>query len=214
MPEKIHIALIGKDDVLAELMAEQAKTSPDFEFSYSEFSYSEFSDGDDTAAQAADVWLLGAGAKPPTQDDAPLCIRIVDHDVVPASDGLVFTKPIRLAQLLDVALGSAKLRRRKQPRALGAQHMFHPFARLVENTITWQQVVLTEKEAGFLCAILDAGDKGLQRKDAMTQLWGYHPDVESHAVDTALYRLRQKLQEVGDCDTALVNEGGVYFWRE
>lgn len=209
MAEKIQITLLGKDDVLAAILAEQAKGKREYDFAVA---------ADASSAQnadvSADVWVLPARMTLPQSDTNPLCIRIAEageSDV--AGDDIVFTKPVRLPALLDAAISGAKLRRRKQPRALAATHIFQPFARSVEETETGRSVTLTEKEASFLCAVLDAGQKGLSRKDAMTELWGYHPDVDSHAVDTTLYRLRQKLQELGNIDTALVNEGGIYRWR-
>jgi hypothetical protein len=202
MSEKIQITLIGKDDVLAAILAEQTKGKVEFDL--------HLAADIQNAPPTSDVWVLTNNAASPQLDDAPLCIRVTDDE----EDGdLTFKKPLRLAQFLDTALSGAKLRRRKQPRALDTNYVFKPFARLVENTATKNTVVLTEKEASFLCAILDAGDTGLLRKDAMTQLWGYHPDAESHAVDTTLYRLRQKLQELGDVDKHLVNEGGIYRWK-
>ncbi len=214
MSERIHIAQIGKDEALAAILAEQAgakseKNKFNFEFSVVADAAS--------APASADVWLLIGNTPSPAQDDAqqaPLCIRITHKgDAAPSREDIVFEKPLRLAQLLDTALSSAKLRRKKQSRPLNATHEFHPFARKVVESATGESVMLTEKEASLLCAILDADKDGLQRKDAMIELWGYHPDVDSHAVDTTLYRLRQKLQELGDIDRALVNENGVYRWR-
>ncbi|NDE90965.1 MAG: helix-turn-helix domain-containing protein [Alphaproteobacteria bacterium] len=186
--EKIHITLIGKDDVLAAILAEQGAAKPGFQFSIAPDSAS--------ADPASDVFLLCDNAAP--SDGGPLCIPI--------------TKPIKLAPLLDSAISGAQLRRLKQPRNLDEHCIFKPFARIIDNVATGRSVSLTEKEACFLCAILDTGTTGLQRKDAMTQLWGYHPDADSHAVDTTLYRLRQKLQEVGGLDPCLINDASVYKW--
>lgn len=207
MSGPIHIAQIGTDEALAAILAEQSKGRFGFEFT----AVADIA----TAPQGADVWIVVGDVQIPTAagDDAPLCIRIVDAGVTPTGDEIYFAKPIRLAQMLDTALTSAKLRRRKQPRALNAAVTFQPFARKVIESASGRAVILTEKEAGLLCAILDAGADGLLRKDAMTELWGYHPDVDSHAVDTTLYRLRQKLQELGNIDAALMNEGGVYKWK-
>lgn len=209
MAEKIQITLLGKDDVLAAILAEQAtgngRGKRDYDFAVAEGA---------SQAQNADVWIIPAKMDLPHSDTNPLCIRIAEAGESDGTgDDIVFTKPVRLPALLDAAISGAKLRRRKQPRMLGTTHIFRPFARLVEETASGRTVTLTEKEASFLCAVLDAGEQGLSRKDAMTELWGYHPDAESHAVDTTLYRLRQKLQELGNIDAHLVNEAGVYKWR-
>ena len=218
MSERIHIVQIGKDEALAAILAEQAGAKSEkgkFDFDFTVVA-------DIASASAlANVWLFVGSTPSPLEGDAlpaPLCIRIIHKgDAAQGNDEIVFEKPLRLAQLLDTALSSAKLRSKKQPRPLNATHEFHPFARKVVESTTARSIILTEKEASLLCAILDAGKDGLQRKDAMTELWGYHPDVDSHAVDTTLYRLRQTLQELGDIDSALVdalvNENGVSRWR-
>lgn len=205
MSGPIHIVQIGTDAALAAILAEQSKGKFGFEFTQAADVAS--------APYAADVWIMIGQTPMPASEDAPLCIRILEAGAALRDDELQFTKPIRLAQLLDTALSVAKLRRKKQPRNLNSTSVFHPFARKVVDTKHAGEVILTEKEAGLLCAILDAGADGLLRKDAMTELWGYHPDVDSHAVDTTLYRLRQKLQELGNIDAALVNEGGIYKWK-
>ncbi len=219
MSEKIQITLIGKDDVLASILAEQARghaggQAGDHVKGARAFDFVAVASVSDASPQS-DVWVLPQGMHVPALEQMPLCICIAAAgEARQPGDGTVFTKPLRLAQVLDVALSGARLRRRKQPRALGQTHMFHPFARLIEETASGRGVTLTEKEASLLCAVLDSGEKGLSRKDAMTELWGYHPDAESHAVDTTLYRLRQKLQELGSIDAHLVNEGGVYKWHD
>lgn len=222
MSERIHIAQIGTDDVLAAILMEQAGHNLEgrkSEKANFDFDFTMVSDATN-AHPTADVWILAGRVATPVITDAqqaPLCIRINEKGEPHPLDEIVFEKPFRLAQLLDVALSGAKLRRKKQPRMLNAAYEFHPFARKVIQTATSQSVILTDKEASLLCAVLDAGENGLQRKDAMTELWGYHPDVDSHAVDTTLYRLRQKLQELGDIETglvnALVNENGIYRWK-
>ena len=217
MSERIHIAQIGTDDVLAAILAEQA-AGPEklkHEKSKLDFEFSVVADAANAPPQA-DVWILAGNVIAPTIADvqtAPLFIRITEKNDAQHPEEIIFEKPVRLAQLLDAALSSAKLRRKKQARALNASYEFHPFARKVIETASGRSVILTDKEAGLLCAVLDAGMGGLQRVNAMTELWGYHPDVDSHAVDTTLYRLRQKLQELGDIDHALVNENGVYRWK-
>lgn len=224
MSERIHIVQIGKDDALAAIMAEQAgSTQASSKAEKNKFDF-EFSVAADiaNATVLADVWVLVGDTQSPQWGDvqqSPFCIRIYEKSHAsqvgdePSFEKPHLEKPLRLAQLLDTAFSSAKLHRRKQPRALNAAYEFQPFARRVVETQTGRSIGLTDKEASLLCAVLDAGEDGLQRKDAMTELWGYHPDVDSHAVDTTLYRLRQKLQELGGIEAALVNEGGFYRWK-
>ncbi|MBY0428213.1 MAG: helix-turn-helix domain-containing protein [Alphaproteobacteria bacterium] len=215
MSERIHIAQIGTDDVLAAILAEQAGVAEKAKSEKTKihFEFTQLANGAEIPTTADVLILAGNVPTPSDMTHAPLCIRVSEKSEALHSEEIVFEKPFRLAQLLDAALSSAKLRRKKQMRMLNASHEFHPFARKVMETTSGRAVILTDKEASLLCAILDAGAGGLQRIHAMTELWGYHPDVDSHAVDTTLYRLRQKLQELGDMDAALVNENGIYHWK-
>jgi hypothetical protein len=193
--EKTHISLRGNDDALAALLAEQASAAGGFTFSYNDITIK------------PDVVFLSKDAP---EVDAPLAFHIVERDAVIPRNKHVFQKPLRLAALLDAAFTHAQLQRMKQPRALTADIILHPFARMIAHGE--QQIILTEKEAQFLLALLNAGAGGMSHAAAMTDIWRYHPDVDSHAADTTLYRLRQKLDALPELVGALHNEGGVYMW--
>lgn len=122
----------------------------------------------------------------------------------------VFTRPLRVAHLLDALATEIRLAARKSPRALAKDFVLHPQTFTI--TDTKKTCTLSAREAGFLLAVLDAGREGLSRMRAMTDVWGFHREAESHAVETAAYRLRQKLQEIG-LENALVTENGAYYWR-
>lgn len=145
--------------------------------------------------------LLSAGL--PDQDDDAL-------------DGLfsgIFKKPVRLAVLLDHAVNAHRLARLKTPRQLNAAVALNPFTRAIEDKEKGISEILSAREAAFLLAVLDAGATGLSRAAAITDVWGYHRDVDSHAVETALYRLRQKLQPFFDGAEMLTSVDGVYRWK-
>lgn len=55
-------------------------------------------------------------------------------------------------------------------------------------------VRLTEKERDILLALLDAGDQGLARQALLDTVWGYASGVETHTLETHIYRLRQKIE--------------------
>ncbi len=133
-----------------------------------------------------------------------------------ARDGVfsgIFKKPVRLAVLLDHAVNAHRLARLKTPRALSASVALNPFTRAIEDKEKGISETLSAREAAFLLAVLDAGATGLTRETAITDVWGYHRDVDSHAVETALYRLRQKLQPFFDGTDMLTSVDGVYRWK-
>ncbi len=57
-----------------------------------------------------------------------------------------------------------------------------------------QERRLTEKEIDILAA-LAAAPKGLTREALLADVWGYKAELETHTLETNIYRLRQKLEQ-------------------
>lgn len=55
-------------------------------------------------------------------------------------------------------------------------------------------VVLTERETEILSMLIEAGDKGCGREAMLDAIWGYRADLETHTLETHIYRLRQKIE--------------------
>jgi hypothetical protein len=66
-----------------------------------------------------------------------------------------------------------------------------------ENTIERDQTVtrLTDKEKDILVALLTAPQKTLSRQELMDRVWAYADGVETHTLETHIYRLRQKIEK-------------------
>ncbi len=52
---------------------------------------------------------------------------------------------------------------------------------------------LTEKEIALLRHLSDAGPQGLPRELILSDVWGYVDGVDTHTLETHIYRLRQKI---------------------
>jgi DNA-binding response OmpR family regulator len=57
-----------------------------------------------------------------------------------------------------------------------------------------QQTRLTEKERDILLVLLDASGGLVLRRDLLDSVWGYASGVETHTLETHIYRLRQKIE--------------------
>lgn len=57
-----------------------------------------------------------------------------------------------------------------------------------------QQTRLTEKERDILLVLLDAGGAVVLRRELLDSVWGYASGVETHTLETHIYRLRQKIE--------------------
>ena len=68
---------------------------------------------------------------------------------------------------------------------------------------------LTEKEIELLLFINQ--NKKVNLKTIQTNVWGYGSDLETHTVETHIYRLRKKIKEVFQDENFLEFENGKYF---
>lgn len=135
----------------------------------------------------------------------------LDDDVAALFHG-TFKKPFRLLELLDRAATTQRLLRLKTVRDLGGGIRFDPFNQKLEDKKSGVAQALTARESMFLMAVVEAGEKGLNRVQAATDVWGFHADVDSHAVETTAYRLRQKLQSLFGDAIPLHSRDGAYVW--
>lgn len=58
---------------------------------------------------------------------------------------------------------------------------------------------LTEKEAAILL-LLATQQRPWNREDLLREVWGYRPELDTHTLETHIYRLRRKLAALGPGD--------------
>jgi two-component SAPR family response regulator len=86
---------------------------------------------------------------------------------------------------------------------------FRPADNQISDKKSDRIIRLTDKERLLLKTLYEAGDEGVLKKDLIKMIWDYAEDVESHTLETHLYRLRQKL-EVFNCEDIVVVQNGLY----
>ncbi len=105
------------------------------------------------------------------------------------------TKPYRIASLL------ARLRAHSRAYqtnsfamlSVGPLH-FNPGKRLLFDPVAGRPKRLTAKEAALFGVLYRAKEKPVDRNQLMRDVWGDQPDLQSHAVEAMIYRLRQKIE--------------------
>lgn len=208
------LILFGDDPVLAQVLKEYAEATRAVTLSaHADADLALFCVNSDESLETA----LGKARTLKHDHPAQAQLFILEKNVTePDGDtrelGLagIFKKPLRLAAVLDAALSAARLATLRTPRALNAAIQFNPLTRTLEDAFRARSVTLTEKEAAFLLALMEAGAAGLTRQHAREHVWGYHHAVESHAVETTVYRLRQKLLPFFDGRDVLISTDGAY----
>lgn len=81
----------------------------------------------------------------------------------------------------------------------------------LENIKTGDVQTLTEKERAFIVTLARAEGRKLERSEMLLRVWGYKEDLETHTLETHLYRLRQKIEADPANPVNLVTRDSVYY---
>jgi len=120
-------------------------------------------------------------------------------------------KPFRLGMLLARIRCLVHSRKsRKMPEMVLGRYLFEPERKLLVDRETNRRTRLTEKETSILEVLYLAQGKLVRRSDLLDSVWGYSATVTTHTLETHIYRLRQKLEEVPSNSKLLINELGGY----
>jgi DNA-binding response OmpR family regulator len=145
----------------------------------------------------------------------PIMIVAASSDEVDIVRGLeagaddYLTKPLRLNELL------ARLRAqlRSFDNSVAAvftigHYTFWPLAKLLQDPTRNRRFRLTDKEAAILKLLYRAGAQSVTRPMLLEKVWGYSPAVETHTLETHIYRLRRKLANSVDGPLLITEPGG------
>ncbi len=121
-----------------------------------------------------------------------------------------FSSPIKMGTVLNyIRRLAARSALENLPEEIHiGPYVFEPRkSRLVADMETLQ---LTDKERDILAALWRAPDHALDRDALLKMVWAYADGVETHTLETHIYRLRQKIEEDPGDPLWLVNHDGMY----
>jgi DNA-binding response OmpR family regulator len=120
-----------------------------------------------------------------------------------ASDSVA--RPLRLGDL--IARLRALLRRRDAADAGLAigDYVLQQARKALVDTRSGARIRLTDKEAAILRHLHGARGAVVSREDLLAAIWGYNADVNTHTLETHIYRLRRKIER--DLATPLLVTG-------
>lgn len=113
--------------------------------------------------------------------------------------------PLRLGRLLDDAAMVVSGAHAAPRLAIGdymldtAHNMLH---------FGEKEIRLTDRENEILVYLNSAAPRIVARKELLEKIWGYVDGVETHTLETHIYRLRQKIASLGGPDLLLTEEPG------
>ncbi|RZI71322.1 MAG: response regulator transcription factor [Pseudomonas sp.] len=120
-------------------------------------------------------------------------------------------KPFRLPELL--ARVRAQLRtfdNSESATFLIGPYVFRPSVRLLQEPARNRKLRLTDKECAILKFLHRAGGKFVPRQTLLNEVWGYSSTVDTHTVETHVYRLRQKIEADPSQPRLLITVNGGY----
>lgn len=118
--------------------------------------------------------------------------------------------PLKIGKLIDMVLYITLARARRDHQRSG--DIILKNARLNAQTglvvCNDHTTRLTDREVDLVMALYHAPDHSLDRATLLSDVWGYAENVETHTLETHIYRLRQKLEtEIGLLDLIVTDQG-------
>ncbi len=134
-----------------------------------------------------------------------------------AADGTItIAKPFRLSELMAHLRAQIDARSKVEspacepvPIRIGP-YEFSPEDKALRHGDANQRIRLTEKEAAILAFLHRMGERTVSRQELLTEVWGYHPEVTTHTLETHIYRLRRKIEADPAKASLLITEAGGY----
>jgi DNA-binding response OmpR family regulator len=135
-------------------------------------------------------------------------VEIVDDQSdLELSQDMIATTPHRIGKILDYI--EREIFNNQYPKELTYQN-YHLTWKTSELMITEQVHKLSDREKTLTAELLLAKDNGCTRAYLLEKIWGYRIDLETHALETQIYRLRQKIEPEPDNPQHLVTADGGY----
>jgi len=110
----------------------------------------------------------------------------------------------------DLKKSILSLKTRKNTPFQVGNWLFNPEKRTLGQNGDTETVRLTEKEVAILAYLAAQNGESVPSETLMAKVWGYHPEVTSHTLQTHIYKLRQKLETDPEAPAYLVTDKAGY----
>jgi DNA-binding response OmpR family regulator len=125
----------------------------------------------------------------------------------------VFDEPVRVGQILDRCPFYLQSAENAVPYMIGPYEMHYAYG--VLRLAGGDEIKLTDTEKNLLLILYQAEGDVISRDDLLHRVWGYRADIDTHTLETHIYRLRQKIE----CDPSAPQfvrtaDAGYYLQRQ
>ena len=122
----------------------------------------------------------------------------------------ILKKPFKIINLLSELVNLLNPKFSKKEEIFLMDHLkFLPSQKVLCNLKTNNKEHLTEKENKLIFYIYSHKDVKITKKDLLSEVWGVAENINTHTLETHIYRLKQKLQKI-EPNFTLLNQKGLY----
>lgn len=140
-----------------------------------------------------------------------LSVECGGDNLLKLPDSDIFSKPLRLGKLISrLNYHVRQMRDQNLPDELSfGPHKLDWHNHVILNGKT--EIKMTEKETEILKLLFEQDGKPITREELLDQVWGYAEGVETHTLETHIYRLRQKIEKDAATPKLLVTTDDGYI---
>ena len=137
------------------------------------------------------------------------CLILTKEEIPGLDNQIIFDKfPISMFKILEkINIEFIKKNFQQQSEILIGKYMFNINSR--EMFSSSDKIKLTEKEISSIIYLLKA-KKPVKIKELQSNVWGYQSQLETHTVETHIYRLRKKISEVFKDESFILSKDDGY----
>ena len=139
----------------------------------------------------------------------PNCLIFTKKKISGLNNQIIFDKfPISILKLLEkINIEFLKKNFNKQSEIIIGIYKFNLNSRemFYQNT----NLKLTEKEINSIIYLSKSG-KAVKIQELQSKVWGYHSELETHTVETHIYRLRKKILKVFNDENFIISNKNGY----
>ena len=128
---------------------------------------------------------------------------------------IILEKPFKIIDLINNLEKLLNTKVFDKSNILLMKHLkFLPYEKVLVNLKTQQKEHLTEKENKLLFYLYDNKNIEITKNDLLKAIWGVSESLNTHTLETHLYRLKQKLSKIEPkISLILLKQNGLYDMR-
>ena len=137
------------------------------------------------------------------------------NDYINENNIIYIIKPFKLNTLFNYIIDILNNEENNKTIIYLMEHLiFYPVKKIIYNDKKETKEHLTEKETDLLEYLIKNKNSEILKKNLLISVWGIDKNINTHTLETHLYRLRQKLYKIEPNLTfSLINQNGKYIFK-